>query len=384
MENNQTLKPVVLQVLPELEHGGVELGTVEIATELQKRGIKNFVASAGGRMVYDLDRAKVPHLTLPLKSKNIFVMRRNAKKLEAFIKANGINIVHARSRAPAWSAYWAAKRAGVKFLTTFHGTYNLGFKGIKKFYNRVMTYGQLVIAISNHIKNHILQNYKIDESKIRLIHRCVNTDNFSPEAVTQERMIKAIKDNNLPVDKPIITLAGRVTRWKGQHLLIEALSKLKHQDFYCLIIGSDQGRVKYTEHLKALVRKYKLDAKVQFIGHSFDIPALLMVSDIVLSTSIEPEAFGRAAIEGQAMGKIVLASNIGGSLENVIDGVSGKLFESNNAQSLADAIDWALGLSPQEKEKISKAAIKNVRDNFTKQLMCDKTISVYNELINMN
>lgn len=384
MENNQTLKPVVLQVLPELEHGGVELGTVEIATELQKRGIKNFVASAGGRMVYDLDRAKVPHLTLPLKSKNIFVMRRNAKKLEAFIKANGINIVHARSRAPAWSAYWAAKRAGVKFLTTFHGTYNLGFKGIKKFYNRVMTYGQLVIAISNHIKKHILQNYKIDESKIRLIHRCVNTDNFSPEAVTQERMIKAIKDNNLPVDKPIITLAGRVTRWKGQHLLIEALSKLKHQDFYCLIIGSDQGRVKYTEHLKALVRKHKLDAKVQFIGHSFDIPALLMVSDIVLSTSIEPEAFGRAAIEGQAMGKIVLASNIGGSLENVIDGVSGKLFESNNAQSLADAIDWALGLSPQEKEKISKAAIKNVRDNFTKQLMCDKTISVYNELINMN
>ena len=384
MENNQTLKPVVLQVLPELEHGGVELGTVEIATELQKRGIKNFVASAGGRMVYDLDRAKVPHLTLPLKSKNIFVMRRDAKKLEAFIKANGINIVHARSRAPAWSAYWAAKRAGVKFLTTFHGTYNLGFKGIKKFYNRVMTYGQLVIAISNHIKKHILQNYKIDESKIRLIHRCVNTDNFSPEAVTQERMIKAIKDNNLPVDKPIITLAGRVTRWKGQHLLIEALSKLKHQDFYCLIIGSDQGRVKYTEHLKALVRKYKLDAKVQFIGHSFDIPALLMVSDIVLSTSIEPEAFGRAAIEGQAMGKIVLASNIGGSLENVIDGVSGKLFESNNAQSLADAIDWALGLSPQEKEKISKAAIKNVRDNFTKQLMCDKTISVYNELINMN
>ncbi len=384
MEKNQTLKPVVLQVLPELEHGGVELGTVEIATELQKRGIKNFVASAGGRMVYDLDRAKVPHLTLPLKSKNIFVMRRNAKKLEAFIKANGINIVHARSRAPAWSAYWAAKRAGVKFLTTFHGTYNLGFKGIKKFYNRVMTYGQLVIAISNHIKKHILQNYKIDESKIRLIHRCVNTDNFSPEAVTQERMIKAIKDNNLPVDKPIITLAGRVTRWKGQHLLIEALSKLKHQDFYCLIIGSDQGRVKYTEQLKALVRKYKLDAKVQFIGHSFDIPALLMVSDIVLSTSIEPEAFGRAAIEGQAMGKIVLASNIGGSLENVIDGVSGKLFESNNVQSLANAIDWALGLSPQEKEKISKAAIKNVRDNFTKQLMCDKTISVYNELINMN
>lgn len=376
--------PVVLQVLPEMEHGGVEVGTVEIASALQEKGIKNFVASKGGRMVYELDKLKVPHLTLPLKSKNPFTILSNAKKLEAFIKENGINIVHARSRAPAWSAYLAAKRAGVKFMTTFHGTYGLGPKGIKKIYNRVMTYGKIVIVISNHIKNHVLKNYKVPAEKLRLIFRCVNLDKFSPEKVSQERMINTIKENNLPVDKPIIVLAGRITRWKGQHLFIEALSKLKNKDFYALIVGSDQGRVHYKEELKALIRKYGLQAKVQFIDQTFDIPALLMVSDIVLSTAIEPEAFGRAAIEGQAMGKIVLASNHGGSLDNIVDGKTGRLFENNNAQSLAEAIDWALGLPAEEKEKISKAAIKNVRDNFTKQIMCDKTIAVYHELINMD
>jgi glycosyltransferase involved in cell wall biosynthesis len=381
MVNSATKQPVVLQVLPEMNHGGVEMGTVEIASGMQEAGIKNFVASAGGRMVYDLQKLKVTHFELPLKTKNPIKMWLNSKKLEKIIKDNGINIVHARSRAPAWSAYWAAKRSGVIFLTTFHGTYGLGLWGIKKFYNRVMTYGKLVIAISTHIKKHLLKEYGVDESKIRLVYRCVNTDNFSPDKVSQERIIKAIQENHIPEDKPVISLIGRVTRWKGQDLLIEALSKVKTTDFYCLIVGSDQGRVRYSEYLKNLVSKYGLEGKVQFIDQSFDIPALLMVSDVVLSTAVQPEAFGRAAIEGQAMGKIVLASNIGGSLDNTVDGVTGKLFESGNPQALADAIDWALNLSPQEKNKISQAAIKNVKDNFTKQIMCDKTIAVYKELL---
>lgn len=382
MSKSKEQKPVVLQVLPELEHGGVETGTIEIAEALSTQGIKNFVASAGGRMVHELEKIKVPHFTLPLKTKNPIKLYLNSLKLEKIIKENGINIVHARSRAPAWSAYWAAKRAGVKFLTTFHGTYGLGPKGIKKIYNRVMTYGELIIAISNHIKNHIIENYQVNEQKIRLIPRCVDIAKFSPQAVSEERIIRAVKDNNLPEDLPIITLVGRLTHWKGQHLLLEALSKMKNQHFYCLIVGSDQGRIKYTNYLKELVKKYGLEQKVKFIGQSFDIPALLMVSNIVLSTSIEPEAFGRAAIEGQAMGKIVIVSNIGGSLENTIDNVSGKLFESNNAEALANALDQALSMPEEEKKKMSAAAIKNVKDNFTKQIMCDKTIAVYNELIN--
>lgn len=383
MTTDNTKQPVVLQVLPEMNHGGVEIGTVEIASGCQEKGIKNFVASAGGRMVYDLQKIRVQHFELPLKTKNIFRMYLNSRRLAKIIKENGINIVHARSRAPAWSAYWAAKKTGATFLTTYHGTYGLGLFKIKKFYNRVMTYGKLVIAISNHIKQHIMSEYAVPENKIRLIHRCVNLDNFNPEKVTQERMIKTIADFNIPEDKPVISLIGRVTPWKGQALLLEALAKVKNQNFCCLIVGSDQGRTAFSNKLKDLVKKYDLESKVQFIDHSFDIPALLMISDVVLSTALEPEAFGRAAIEGQAMGKIVIASNIGGSLENTIDGVTGKLFKSGDADDLAASIDWALSLPKAEKEKIGRAAMKNVKEHFTKQIMCDKTIAVYNELMNM-
>ena len=383
MNTNSSKEPVVLQVLPEMNHGGVEVGTVEVASYCQEKGIKNFVASAGGRMVYDLQKIRVKHFELPLKTKNIFRMYLNSRRLAKIIKENGINIVHARSRAPAWSAYWAAKKTGATFLTTYHGTYGLGFLKIKKLYNRVMTYGKLVIAISEHIKKHIMNEYGVAESKIRLIHRCVNLDNFSPEKVSQERMIKTISDFNIPEDKPVISLIGRVTPWKGQALLLEALAKVKTQDFCCLVVGSDQGRTSYSDKLKNLVKKYNLESKVQFIEHSFDIPALLMISDVVLSTALEPEAFGRAAIEGQSMGKIVNASNIGGSLENTIDGVTGKLFKSGDADDLAASIDWALTLPKAEKEKIGRAAIKNVKEHFTKQIMCDKTIAVYNELMNM-
>ena len=382
MAKLQAKSPVVLQVLPELDTGGVERGTIEIATELQKRGIKNFVASQGGRLVHELDKLKIPHLTLPLKTKNIFKMRKNAKLLEDFIRKNNINIVHARSRAPAWSAYWAAKKANVHFMTTFHGTYGLGPWGIKKIYNKVMTFGERVIAISNHIKNHMLKNYKVDESKIRLIHRCADVEIFSPKAVTQARMIGKLREYKIREDKPVILLPGRVTRWKGQHILIEALHLMKNQNYYCIIAGDSQGRQKYVDYLERLVSKYKLKGKVGFFGRYSDAPALMMVSNVVLSTAIEPEAFGRISIEGQAMGKIVVASNIGGSVETIIDGVTGKLYQYDNPQALADALDWALSLSPEEAKKISQAGIKNVKEHFTKQIMCDKTIEVYEELVN--
>ncbi len=383
MENQDNKKIVVLQVLPELGQGGVELGTIEIASELQKRGIENYVASEGGRMEYNLERIKVKHFTLPLKTKNIFKMYLNSLRLARIIKKYGITIVHARSRAPAWSAYWAAKRCGVHFVTTFHGTYGLGPWGIKKFYNKIMTYGERVIAISNHIKQHILKNYKTDESKIRLIHRCVNMENFNVETTSAERMIKYLEDNNIPEDKPIVTLIGRLTNWKGQKLLIEALHLIDNEDFFCVIIGDDQGRKKYSSELRKMIANYNMTDRFLFIRNVKDIPAAMMVSDVVLSTSIEPEAFGRIAIEGQAMGRVVVASNIGGSVETVIDGVTGRLYESTSVQALSEAIDWALHLSTDEREKIGAAGIKNVKEHFTKQIMCDKTIEVYKELINL-
>ena len=381
MENKEK-KMVVLQVLPELNQGGVELGTIEIASELQKRGIENYVASAGGRMAFNLERMKIKHFTLPLKTKNILKLYINSWRLSKIIKDYGVTIVHARSRAPAWSAYWAAKRCGVHFMTTFHGTYGLGPWGIKKIYNQVMTFGERVIAISNHIKEHIIKNYGTDENKIRLIARCVNMENFNVETTSAERMIKLLEENNIPEDKPLVTLIGRLTNWKGQKLLVEALNKIKDEDFHCLLIGDDQGRVKYTEELHQKIEQYGMSDRYTFIRHVNDVPAAMMLSEVVLSTSIEPEAFGRIAIEGQAMGRIVVASNIGGSKETVIDGVTGKLFESNNADDLAQAIRWALHLSKEEREKIGAAAIKNVKEHFTKQIMCDKTIKVYEEFMN--
>ena len=383
MKNTKDIKPVVLQVLPELNQGGVELGTIEIATELQKQGIKNFVASAGGRMAYNLERIKVKHFTLPLKTKNPIKLWLNYRRLVKIIKENGVNIVHARSRAPAWSAYWAAKKTGAKYLTTFHGTYGLGPKGIKKVYNKVMTYGDLVIAISNHIKQHILKHYKCDKNKIRLIHRCVNMENFDVNNISAERMIKLMEEHHLPEDKPIILLIGRLTRWKGQKLLIEALEKIKEKDFFCVFVGDDQGRTYYTEELKEAIAAKGMEGRFAFIRHISDVPALMMVSDVVVSASTDPEAFGRIAAEGEAMGRIVVASNIGGSLENLVDGKTGKHFVSGDASSLAEALTWALELSTEEREEIGKAAIEYVKNNFTKQIMCEKTIAVYNELVNM-
>lgn len=246
-----------------------------------------------------------------------------------------------------------------------------------------MTFGEKVIAISTHIKSHILKNYKkTPEENIVLIHRCVDTEKFSPEAVSQERMINKVKEYHIPDDKPVLFLGGRITHWKGQHVLVEALSKMKNKNFYCVIAGDEQGRDEYVKQLKELAKKHRLGNKLTIQGKVLDMPAAMMVSNVVLSTAIEPEAFGRIAIEGQAMGKIVVASNIGGSLDSVIDGVTGKLYESSSAQALADALDWALGLSEKEVAKISKAAMKNARENFSKQLMCDKTIKVYNEVLN--
>ena len=383
MSKDKVKNPVILQVLPELGQGGVELGTIQVAEALTEAGIKNFVASSGGRKEYNLEKLGVKHFKLSLKSKNPFVIFKNANKLAEFIKKEGINIVHARSRAPAWSAYFAAKKAGVHYMTTFHGTYGLGPKGIKKIYNRVMTFGEKVIVISSHIKNHVLKHYNVDENKLAFIHRCVDVEKFNSNAVTPARLNAMIEEHNLPTDKKLILLIGRLTRWKGQELLIDALAKIKDRtDFHCVFTGDDQGRVKYTEGLINKIKEHEMTGRFSFIKHTDDVPALMKACDIVVSASIEPEAFGRIAAEGEAMGKIVLASNIGGSLDNLKDGVTGRHFISGNADDLSQKLTWALDLPDAERKKISENAQNFVKENFTKQIMCCKTIEVYKELVN--
>lgn len=375
-------KPVILQILPRLETGGVERGTTEIASALKEAGWTSIVVSGGGRLVHDLERLGTEHITLPVYSKNYFVMRQNAKKLAKIIEEKQVDIVHARSRAPAWSAKWACEMTGVPLLTTFHGAYNLGPFKIKKKYNKVMTDGVLTIAVSNFIKNHILSNYEtVDPENIRVVHRGVDADRFDMTKVSQERMIALSKKWNLAEDVPVIMLPGRLTRWKGQLLLIEALSKMQHKNVRCLFVGSDQGRKRYRKELEKTANALGVSGTVQFVDHCSEMDVAYMLSDIVVSASTDPEAFGRVVPEAQAMGRIVIGPNHGGATETIREGETGFLFETGNADDLAAKLDAVLSMSAEDKKRMTDKAVQSVRNEFSKTLMCTKTLNVYREIL---
>lgn len=371
--------PVVLQVLPSLITGGVERGTIDIAVALAKAGARTYVASAGGPMVRELDRAHVEHVTLPLDSKNPFVMRRNISRLEGMIRERGIELVHARSRAPAWSAYYAARHMGVPFVTTFHGTYGAG-NALKRLYNAVMTKGDRVIAISNFIAAHIRETYGTDPAKIRVIERGVDTDILDRSKVPPARLIQLAEEWRLPDGAPMVMLPGRLTRWKGQTVFVDALAQLARSDICAVILGSDQGRVGYTEELEALVRAKGLGGIVRLVGHTSDMPAAYMLADVVVSASTDPEAFGRVIAEAGAMGRPVIATDHGGAREQVIEGETGWLVPPGDAGALAAAIEGALALSKATREQMARRAIDHVREHFAKATMCARTIALYREV----
>lgn len=374
-------KPVILQILPRLEQGGVERGTIEVASAILDAGWTPIVVSGGGRLVHELERIGAEHITLPVYSKNYFTMRKNAKLLAQIIKDRHVDIIHARSRAPAWSAKWAAEMAGIPFMTTFHGAYNIGPIKLKKAYNRIMTEGVVTIAVSNFIKKHIIDNYGLDESKIRVIHRGVDIDRFDTAKVSPERMIALAKKWNLPEDRPVIMLPGRLTRWKGQLVLLDALAQMKHKDLRCLFVGSDQGRVSYRKEMDKKVKKLGLESVVQVVDHCSEMDVAYLLSDIVVSASTDPEAFGRVVPEAQAMGRIVVASNHGGATETVRDGETGFLFPSGDSKALAETLDKILDMPAAERDSIAKRAVDSVRSEFSKSKMCDKTLAVYREIL---
>lgn len=374
-------KPVILQILPRLDQGGVERGTIEIANALKKEGWNSIVVSGGGRLVHELERCNTKHITLPVYSKNFFKMRKNAKELVKIIKENHVDIIHARSRAPAWSAKWAAEETGIPLLTTFHGAYNIGPIKLKKKYNAVMTSGKKIIAVSNFIREHILENYKVDPEKIEVIHRGVDIDKFDISKVSPERLINLSKKWSIPEDLPIIMLPGRLTRWKGQLVLLKALSLMKHKEYRCLFVGSDQGRKAYRREMMRKIKKFKLESVVHIIDHCSEMDVAYMLTDIVVSASTDPEAFGRVVPEAQAMGKIVVASNHGGATETISDGETGFLVPVGDPYALAETLDKILDMSSTDKKIMSDKAVESVRSEFSTQKMCDKTIKVYKDLL---
>ena len=370
----------VLQVLPNLNGGGVERGTIEMALALQSEGWTPLVVSNGGSMVYELDRIGAKHISLPVHSKNPLVMRKNIKRLQQVILENNVDIVHARSRAPAWSAMAAARLTGRHYVTTFHAAYTRG--GVmKNWYNSVMARGEKVIAISDFIASHIAENYQVPESQIVTIPRGVDCQKFNPGAVSAERIIKMASDWALPDGVPVVMLPGRLTRLKGHITLIEALSKIEGGNFLALFVGAGEGREAYRAELNNLVVSKNLQGKVQIKDYCSDMPAALMLADVVVSATTVPEGFGRVSVEAQAMGRPVIATAHGGSLETVVDGNTGWLVPVEDADAMAAAIKVALGMSGDAREKIASRTRQHVMDSFTVAKMCNSTMDVYRSVL---
>lgn len=372
--------PAVLQVLPALGRGGAERGAVDVAIAIAEAGGRSVVASEGGLLERELARSDVEHVTLPLASKNPFVMRRNVAYLKQAIEHFGIGVVHARSRAPAWSAYAAAREAGVQFVTTFHGTYNLGGT-IKRNYNAIMTRGDRVIAISQFIAEHIRSHYPMNPARLRIIPRGIDLRHFDPASVSAERVVGLAGAWRIPEDRPLIMLPGRLTRWKGQAVLIEALARLKDIDFVCAIVGSAAGNWSYRSELKRQIDQLGLASRVFIRDHCDDMPAAFILADVVVSASTDPEAFGRVVAESQAMGCPVVASDHGGAPEQLIVGRTGWLFRNGDPDALAAALRGALALNAEQRQRLAAEAMRNVRDRFAKEVMCERTLAVYGELV---
>ena len=378
----------VLQVIPKLGYGGAETGCYDLAHYLPEKNCISFIVTSGGELVKYINKKKVKLIRLPVHSKNPLLIFINSIILIFFILFYNISIVHARSRAPAWSCLLATKITRRKFVTTFHGTYN--FKNVfKKFYNSVMVRSDLIIAGSNYIFSHINEKYSKYlnlKKKFLVIFRGINIDYYDSTTIIESEENKLIVEWKLKKDKKIILLPGRLTAWKGQEMFIEALNlvnkELGYDAFYAIILGSDQGRDIYSKKLKRLVEQYRLINQVKFIKHCKNMPLAYKISDIIISASIEPEAFGRISVEAQSMEKPIIASNIGGSNETIIDNKTGFLFESGNPEALCKKIIEVFSLDETTLRSMGIEGRKNIIKKFNVEKMCFSTYSEYKKLLN--
>ena len=378
----------VLQVIPKLGYGGAETGCYDLAHYLPENNCSSYIVTSGGELLKFIDKKKVKVIKLPVHSKNPFLMLFNSIALIFIILLNNISIVHARSRAPAWSCLFATKITRRKFVTTFHGTYN--FKNsIKRFYNSVMVRSDLIIAGSNFIFSHINQNYPkfLDlKKKFLVIFRGINVDYFELSTILDSEENRLISDWEVDKNKKTILMPGRLTAWKGQETFIEALNlvnkELGYESFNAVILGSDQGRDIYTKKIKRLAEQYRLTSQLKFIEHCKNMPLAYKISDIVVSASVEPEAFGRVAVEAQSMEKPIIASDIGGSNETITDNVTGFLFQSGNAEALSKKIIEVLQLDESRLKSIGIEGRKNIIKKFNVEKMCFSTYSEYKKLLN--
>ena len=383
----------VLQVIPKLGYGGAETGCYDLAHYLSENNCSSYIVTSGGELIKYINKKKVKLIRLPVHSKNPILMLFNSLALITIILFFNISIVHVRSRAPAWSCLLATKITRRKFVTTFHGTYNFS-NSLKKFYNSIMLKSDLVIAGSNFIFSHINENYLNylnSSKKFLVIFRGINTEYFNPEKIVKTDENKLLKQWDIEKytdlkNIPLILLPGRLTDWKGQEMFIEALHNIKKEmpdkEFFAVILGSDQGRKVYKKKLERLVEQYRLQKHVKFIEKCEIMPLAYKVSDVIISASIEPEAFGRVSVEAQSMEKPIIASNLGGSKETIIHDKTGFLFEAGKPEALSEKLIHVLNLDESTLKFIGIEGRKNVVKKFNIEKMCFSTYSEYKKLIN--
>ncbi len=374
--------PAVLQVLPELDEGGAERGTVDLARYLIGEGWRALVASAGGAGEAKLEEAGAVSLKLPLQSKNPFTIYANISRLQRLIREHGVQLVHARSRAPAWSAYYAARRCKVPFVTTCHGVYHGSEGYFKKRYNAIMASGDRVIAISEFVAEHLREHYQVPPERLRVISRGVDTKEFDPAAVSQERRQALIERWNLQPGTKILMLPGRVVRRKGHTLLLHAIERLRRRNFVCLMVGELEPSSSYPGEVEGLIGAIGLRDVVRLVGACDDMPAALMLADVVVAPSTHsPEPFGRVSIEAQAMGKPVIATDVGGLGETLMPAATGWLVRPNDVDGLARALQLSLAMPADARARLAARARRFVTRRFTLEQMGKNTLAVYRELL---
>ena len=382
-ESQRIKQPVIVQILPALNLGGVERGTIEMARAIIDAGGKAVIISSGGQLVPQLQRIGAIHISLPVHVKNPLKWGRIRRQLRGHLKEQGADIVHVRSRAPAWIALPVAKRLGIETISTIHGKFKAQ-NIFKKIYNAKILSAKKLIAISEHVKNGILDKHNnIDglTDKMTVIHRGVDIDYFNPANVTQARIIKQAQILGLPDDRPVIMLPARPTAWKGHQILLDAVAKMGRQDITVVLQGIAHDYSKFYEAMQRHVARLSIESLVRFAEKTNDMPASLMLADVVVMPSIEPEPFGRVAVEAQAMGRLIVAFAHGGAVESIIDRKTGYLAEPNDVDSLVNALEEALSLGPRQRRKWAEVARDHVKNNFTTKNMCDATLAQYDSLL---
>lgn len=378
-----TDRPVILQALPALESGGIEHGTLEMAQAIVQAGGTAIVASAGGRLVPRLKYIGAIPVEMDLKAKNPLSIMRNATRLRHVIRDYGVNLVHARSRAPAWAAHLACRRLKVPLVTTWHGVHAANLPG-KRRYNSVLASGNRVIAISRYIENRLREEYKVGDDRLRLIPRGADMTRFDPQGVRGNRVQNLINLWDIPDGATVIMLPARVTPWKGHALLIEALARMNDMagpdgEWVCIFVG--EANEKQGRDLVELATRRGIAARLRFAGHCADMPAAMMLADMVIVPSLRPEPFGRVVVEAQAMGRPVIVAAHGAALETVNDGMTGFAFPPNDAQALAACMHHVATMTAEERLALAWHARENVREHYSTQAMQYATLAVYDELL---